>query len=212
VEVEALDERALPQPMRPHGAVGRVFGFVMERLSAPNYRWVVAQFATVKPNSYLEIGFGTGALARLVARKFKPGRLAGVDPSELMVASATKKLRPFAKKTAIDLQLGDDTLLAGIAGPFDAISATHSFQFWRDPETTLARIHALLAPGGLFVLVLRKHISGSVMSWIPNPITKSGDELAGARQALMSASFRIVADETLKTGSYGIVTARGDEP
>ncbi|HKD23970.1 MAG TPA: class I SAM-dependent methyltransferase [Rhizomicrobium sp.] len=207
-----MDERALPQPMRPHGAVGRVFGFLMERLSAPIYRWVVVQLAPIKPRSYLEIGFGTGELARLVARRLKPQRLAGIDPSELMVASATKKLRPFAKKTQIDLQLGDDTILAGIAGPFDAIAATHSFQFWRDPVATLARIHALLAPGGLFVLVLRKHVSGSVMSWIPNPITKSGDELGGARRALAGAGFHIVADETLKTGSHGIVATRGDEP
>ena len=205
-----MDARDIPQPMRPHGVVGRVFGFLMERLSAPNYRWVMAQLAALKPKRYLEIGFGTGELARLVAQKLKPERLAGVDPSELMVAFATKKLRRFAKQTAIDLRLGDDTMLADFARPFEAIVATHSFQFWRDPDATLGSIHALLPPDGLFVLVLRKHISGDVMTWIPNPITRSGDELGGARQALAAAGFHIVIDEKLKTGSHGIVATRGD--
>jgi len=200
----------LPQPMRPHGAVGVVFGFLMERLSASHYRWVVAQLKPVKPKAYLEIGFGTGALAKRVAQKLKPGRIAGVDPSPLMLRTARKKLRRFERKMKVELCEGDDTALAAMSGPFDAIVATHSFQFWSDPTATLARIRALLSPGGRFVLVLRPHISGHVMKVIPNPITKSGDEAGGVRRALVEAGFRIIADETLKTGSQGITSARAD--
>ena len=190
--------------------MGVVFGFIMEQLSASNYRWVVAQLKPVKPKSYLEIGFGTGALAKLVAQKLKPERIAGVDPSPLMLRTTQKKLRRFARKTKIDLREGDDTALAAMSGPFDAIVATHSFQFWSDPVTTLARIRALLSPNGRLVLALRPHISGPVMKVIPNPITKTGDELGGVRRALAEAGFRIVADETLKTGSFGIAAVRAD--
>jgi len=203
-----VNDRDLPQPMRPHGFAGRIFGVVMQWLSAPNYRWVMAQLRPTKPKAYLEIGFGTGKLAEMVAKKLRPQRLVGIDPSELMVATARKKLRRFARKLALDLRHGDDGLLATLDGPFDAVVATHSFQFWSDPATSLARIHALLSPDGRLVLVLRRHISGNVMRVVPNPISKSGDERGGTRQALGDAGFRIVADETLKTGSYGLVAAR----
>jgi ubiquinone/menaquinone biosynthesis C-methylase UbiE len=200
-----MDERNMPQPMRPRGFVGHIFGMIMERLSAPNYRWVIRQLKAIKPQSYLEIGFGTGRLAELVATQLKPKRLAGVDPAELMLKTARKRLRRFARKTSIELHHGDDSLLASLTGPFDAIVATHSFQFWSDPVATLARVHALLAPQGLLVLVLRTHFSGSVTPWIPNPISKSGDELGSTRRALADSGFRIIADEKLKTGSHGIV-------
>ena len=206
-----MPERDFPQPMRPHGAVGVVFGFIMERLSAPNYRWVMAQLKPIKPKAYLEIGFGTGRLAAMVAQKFRPARIVGVDPSPLMLRTAQRKLRRFARKTKIELREGDDAELATMTGPFDAIAATHSFQFWSDPVATLACIRALLASKGLLVIVLRPRFSDSVVPWIPNPISKSGDELGGLRKALADAGFRIVADETLKTGSYGIVATPGGQ-
>ena len=43
-----MDDRDLPQPMRPHGFAGRIFGVVMQWLSAPNYRWVVQQLRADK--------------------------------------------------------------------------------------------------------------------------------------------------------------------
>lgn len=202
-----MSER-MPQPMRPTGFVGRIFGFIMERLSEPNYRWVMRQLAAVKPKAYLEIGFGTGRLAELVAQKFKPTRIVGLDPSELMVKTTRKKLKRFARKIDLSLTQGDNTMLGTLAGPFDAVVATHSFQFWSEPLATLAQIHALLALKGVLVLVLRKHFSKSVIPWLPNPISRSGDELGGTRKALVDCGYRIVADETLKTGSFGIVAIR----
>ena len=203
-----MDARNIPQPMRPHGLQGRLFGFLMERLSATNYRWVVAQLKPRKPKRYLEIGFGTGKLAQMVARKLRPQRIAGVDPAPLMVATARKKLGWMARKIAIALEQGDDTHLATLEGPFDAIVATHCFQFWADPAATLARIHALLAPDGILVLVLRQHITARVAPFIPNPITRSGDELAGIGTALRLAGFRIVADERFKTNSQGLAAVK----
>jgi SAM-dependent methyltransferase len=196
----------MPQPMRPSGFGGRLFGVAMEWLSASNYRWVVEQLEPVKPRSYLEIGFGTGKQAQLVARRLRPARICGVDPSELMLATARKRLARFSLATAIDLRLGDDTLLAGWPlGPLDAIVAAHSWQFWADPMPTLARFRTLLAPTGRFVMVIRSHISDGVQKWIPNPITKGGNELEGLRAALATAGFRTLVDEKLRTGSQGIV-------
>jgi SAM-dependent methyltransferase len=197
----------IPQPMRPAGFGGRVFGLLMEWLAAPNYRWVIRQLEPVKPSTYLEIGFGTGRMAELVAERFPLSRISGVDPSELMLKTATRRLRRF-KKITLDLRLGDDGLLATWPeGPFDAIAASHSWQFWSDAEPTLKRIRALLSPNGRFVMVIRRHISKEVIDWIPNAVTKSGDELGGLRAMLKASGFRILVDEKLTTGSHGIVAA-----
>ena len=200
--------RKIPQPMRPAGLGGRIFGHLMEWLAAPNYHWVIRQLGPGKPRSYLEVGFGTGRLMQLAAERFLPQRLYGVDPSNLMLRTALKKLQRFDGKTQLHLRLGDDELLKNWPeGPFDAIVASHSFQFWRNPVATLLRIRSLLSPQGRFVLVIRRHISSEVITWIPNPITQSGDELGGLRAALAAAGFQILIDEKLKSGSQGLVMA-----
>jgi SAM-dependent methyltransferase len=195
-----------PQPMLPHGFAGRIFGWIMETVSASNYRWVITRLKEFAPRTYLEIGFGTGALAELVAREIKPSVLCAVDPSELMFKKVKRRLKKFAKKTKIDLKLGNDTNLDWADGSFDAIVASHSFQFWSDPVTTLEKLRRLITPRGRVVFVLRNHgRAKSANSWLPNPISKSGNEIEGLKQAIADAGFRAVRDERLSTGSHGLV-------
>jgi SAM-dependent methyltransferase len=197
-----------PQPMRPHGLKGRIFGVLMERLAASNYRWTLGQLQPYAPQTYLEIGFGTGKLAELVASQLKPICLCGVDPSDLMFEKAVRRLKPYAKSTEIDLRVGDDTDLPWAEGSFDAIVASHSFQFWHDPLTTLGRVRKLIRTNGRLLFVIRnhRHISRNVKEWVPNPITKTGKkELEGLRTALNGAEFRIVRDEPLPSDSQGLV-------
>jgi demethylmenaquinone methyltransferase/2-methoxy-6-polyprenyl-1,4-benzoquinol methylase len=140
----------------------------MARKNKPAYRWTVSQLEASPPQSLLEIGFGTGHMLALAAKKLKPARIAGVDPSELMVESAQKRLKRFRKKAEIELKQGDDTALPA-HGPYDAITALHSFQFWAHPATTLAHVHSLLAPDGRFILVLRLHGKRAGRK-VPNPL------------------------------------------
>jgi ubiquinone/menaquinone biosynthesis C-methylase UbiE len=166
---------------------------------------VVDVLRQTKPRSYLEIGFGTGRLAELVAAKLNPECIAGVDPSELMFDRATRRMKRFRRKIKLDLRYGDDGKLDWPPQTFDAIVASHSFQFWSDPLATFKTVRILLKPEGRFVLVIRSHISDDVSKWIPNPITKAGNELEGLRAALSGAGFRIARDEKLRTGSRGVV-------
>jgi ubiquinone/menaquinone biosynthesis C-methylase UbiE len=198
-----------PQPMLPHGFGGRVFGWIMETVATSNYRWVVDQLRPFKPLTYLEIGFGTGKLAEMVSREIKPNVLCGVDHSELMFEKASRRLRRFAKKNEVDLRLGNDANLPWADHSFDAIVASHSFQFWSDPVATLKKLRALISPQGHLVFVLRNHrqISRSVRGWIPNPITKSGKEIVGLKQALADSGFRVIKEERLRSGSDGLIAA-----
>jgi SAM-dependent methyltransferase len=187
--------------MRPSGTMGKIFGWLMGRLNAPAYRWTVQQLRAVKPKSILEIGFGTGHFLRLAAKKLKPVKIAGVDPSPLMLETARKRLWKFRKKISIDLKLGDDTKLPK-DGPYDAIVALHSFQFWTHPATTLAEIRALLAPAGRFVVVLRLH---GKRSKAPNPLSRGGDEITAACGVFQHAGFVILGMKGISKSSHGIV-------
>ena len=193
--------------MRPSGRIGKIFGWVMGRLNAGAYRWAVAQLEPAKPQNLLEIGFGTGDLLKLAARRLKPRRIAGVDPSELMLETARKKLRRFRKKAEIDLRLGDDSALPD--GPFDAIVAAHCFQFWSDPHTTLQHLRAMLSPGGRLILVLRRHYSKGVANWIPNPLSHSGNEVSATIAAAQQAGFVLKATAAISKSSQGLAFACG---
>jgi SAM-dependent methyltransferase len=192
--------KTVPQAMRPHGRTGRIFGWLMGRLNKPAYRWTVEQIG--HPKSLLEIGFGTGDLLALAAKKLKPTHIVGVDPSELMVETAHRKLKRFRKKAEIDLKRGDDTALPA-QGLFDAVAALHSFQFWAHPVTTLAHIHALLAPEGRFVMVLRIH--GRGRKKIPNPLSREGNEVGQAIAAAQAAGFVMLSMSGLSKTSQGLV-------
>src|ERR1700744_1731801 len=97
------DRPSIPQAMRPDGRMGAVFGFVMARLNGGAYRWTIEQLGPFQPRSFLEIGFGTGHLLAQATRVFPLERVAGVDPSPLMVETARKRLA-FAKSTVVDIR------------------------------------------------------------------------------------------------------------
>jgi len=194
----------LPQAMQPSGRMGTVFGFVMAQLNDGAYRWAVAQLRPLQPKSLLEIGFGTGHHLARAIRTLKLERAAGVDPSQLMVETARKRLHRFGKKVALDIRRGDDTSLPD--GSFDAIAALHSFQFWSDPDAALARIRELLAPGGRLVLVLRTH-EKKPPEWLPNPLSRAGNEIAAACAALERAGFAVTGMQGISKTSQGILAA-----
>jgi SAM-dependent methyltransferase len=195
--------KRLPQAMRPSGRMGKVFGFVMAQLNSDAYRWTVDQLRPVQPKSLLEIGFGTGHLLARAIRTLKLERAAGVDPSPLMVETAQKRLRRFARKVTLEVRQGDDASLPD--GPFDAIVALHSFQFWSDPDQALARIRTRLALGGRLVLVLRTHGPKNAPKWLPNPLSRSGNEIAATCQALERAGFAVTGMQGISRASQGVV-------
>lgn len=202
-----MPDKKLSQAERPNGTAGRVFGWLMTRLNEKSYRWAIEQLKPAAPASYLEIGFGTGRQIELAVRDLNVKHAAGVDPSPLMLEAAEKRLRRARKKAEIDLKLGDDTALAW-PGPFDAITAMHSFQFWSDPEATLAHLRGLLAPNGRLVLALRRHGMMGRRK-VPNPLSRKKDEISAACAAFEKAGFTIAAIQAISKSSHGIVLRCG---
>lgn len=100
---------------------------------------------TVAAPRVLEIGAGTG-LASEGLLAGKPGRLSLVEPDPSLCSFLEARFGP----AGVEIIPGG-FLDAIIEGPFDLIACAAAFH-WMEPEPALARIKALLEPGGIWAM------------------------------------------------------------
>lgn len=192
------------QAMRPHGAVGRVFGLLMTLINAPAFAFAEQLLAPRADDAILEIGFGTGRLVRRLAPRVR--FVGGVDPSQLMVETALKANAAAVACGRVELRLGEAGALPWPDGTFDAACALHSFQFWPDPVAGLTEVARVLKPNGRLLLMLRAHGRPGAEP-LPNPLSRSSDECAETLALLKSLGWRdAAAGEPL--GRTATLTAR----
>lgn len=196
----------VPQSLCPHGFWGRVFGWLMDRGNARAHDFALRRLDVRNTDTILEIGFGTGRLLRKMAKQAREGFVCGVDPSELMLHTAEKRTKKFRKNGHVELKLGKASALPWADAQFDKAAALHSFQFWENPAHDLAEVRRVLKPGGLLVLVLRARRKAGP-KWLPNHISRSGQEIAGAFELLANGGFSETRIEG-KVGSSPVLTAR----
>jgi ubiquinone/menaquinone biosynthesis C-methylase UbiE len=91
----------------------------------------------------LDVGCGTGILARAaVERVGRPGFVAGIDPSDGMIAVA-RRLGP-----AVAWDMGVAERLPYADGSFDRVVSQFALMFFTDRPAALAEIGRVLASGG----------------------------------------------------------------
>lgn len=97
----------------------------------------------------LDLCCGTGASTEALLRAIPDARVVGLDASEGMLRVAREK----SALGGVELVCGDasDPSAAGVRGPFDGIVMAYGIRNLADPDAALARIHALLRPGGRVV-------------------------------------------------------------
>lgn len=140
---------------RPTGPLGWVAGWLMAGTNAPMNRMVAALLDVRPADRVLEIGFGPGELIHLLAHRAGAGAVAGVDPSAVMVARATRRNRRFVRGGRVELRQGTVSRLPYPDGVFDKVCAVNSAQFWPAPLADLREVRRVLRPGGLLVVGLR---------------------------------------------------------
>jgi ubiquinone/menaquinone biosynthesis C-methylase UbiE len=93
----------------------------------------------------LEVGCGTGAVARLLARWPKVGDVLGVDPSPYLVDRA-RALNPGLPNLVFEV--GDGRALDVKDGSVDVVIMHTVLTHVQGPEVMLAEAHRVLRPGG----------------------------------------------------------------
>src|SRR4029453_7082110 len=132
----AKPEWSARQSRRPSGWIGEIVARVMSFETAPANRAALDVLAVQPGEEVLEIGCGHGrTLARLAATT--SARLAGVDPSEVMVRLARRRLRPSIEAGRASVALGSSAAIPHGDARFDAALAVHVVYFWSKPRADL---------------------------------------------------------------------------
>jgi SAM-dependent methyltransferase len=175
-------KQLLHLPQNPSGLMGQIFGKIMECTNVHAYDQAINALAPVNKELYLELGFGTGRFAEMLLSTTTNTFVAGVDPSDTMVQTATDRLIDRGWHDRIELHQGKDDSLPWEDNLFDAVIAIHCFRFWPDPDRSLSEIGRVLRPQGRIVIVFRDH-SVYAPDWLPNPLSTSGQEVELAKNA-----------------------------
>ena len=178
---------------RPAGLWGRAAGLLMAHRASNRRRnsWAVSLLDVRRNDRVLEIGFGPGLAIRELSRIAVEGYVCGIDHSELMLRSASRRNADGLRRGIVDLRLGSVDDLPPFDRPFDKILAVNAMMFWSDPVARLAELRQLLRPGGLIAVANQPRGPGAT------------DETAAAKGrensvALDRAGFSEVRLETLR--------------
>ncbi|WP_052441683.1 class I SAM-dependent methyltransferase [Streptacidiphilus anmyonensis] len=138
----------------PRGLGGTLVGALMARRHGPQIRACVADLAPAAGEHVLEIGFGPGLSLGVLAGAAPDLLVAGVDPSELMLASARRRTRRLGSgiHERIELCQGTADDLPWPDATFDGVCATNSVQLWRPLDVSLTEVRRVLRPGGRLAL------------------------------------------------------------
>jgi ubiquinone/menaquinone biosynthesis C-methylase UbiE len=113
----------------------------------------VADLVGVRPGDrVLEVGYGGGALARLLASRIGGGVVCGADPSPDMRALATRRNRRAVAAGRLDLRVGSAAATGFPDGAFDHVVTVNTVALWPDLARGLYELHRVTRPGGDIVI------------------------------------------------------------
>jgi SAM-dependent methyltransferase len=150
----AKSELISRQSRRPSGWLGEIVARVMAFETAPANRIAVQRLAVRAGESVLEIGCGHGRTLAALAET--PGAfLAGIDPSDVMVRVARKRMQRWIDAGHAQVTLASSAQIPHPDARFDAALAVHVVYFWSEPRVDLGEIRRVLRPGGRLLLGYR---------------------------------------------------------
>ncbi|WP_434582187.1 class I SAM-dependent methyltransferase [Carbonactinospora thermoautotrophica] len=141
----------------PRGLLGRVAGWIMARANTANQEETAGPLGVLPGDRVLEIGYGPGRLVRLLAERTEAALIAGVDPSPVMLAQASRANRDAVRAGRVNLRTGTAERLPFPDATFDRVVSVNNVQLWPDLAAGLKEVHrvlvgqqrpALARPGG----------------------------------------------------------------
>ncbi|MGH7288738.1 MAG: class I SAM-dependent methyltransferase [Myxococcota bacterium] len=175
----AKPELIARQSRRPSGWLGEIVARVMAFETAQANRIAVDRLAARAGEAVLEIGCGHGrTLARLAEAPCT--YLAGIDPSEVMVRLARRRMQRWIGSGRADVSLASSAKIPYADGRFDAVLAVHVVYFWNEPLADLSEVRRVLRRGGRVLLGYRPR-DEQTLGALPATVyaLRSGSEIEG---------------------------------
>lgn len=129
------------------------FEHLTERFSLPMARRVVSGAALRPGARVLDVGCGTGVVARLAARQAAPGgHVVGLDLSDGMLRKAAELAARDASACTAEFRKGDAERLDFADGSFDAVLSLFALRHFPDPLQALREMFRVGRAGGRAVI------------------------------------------------------------
>jgi ubiquinone/menaquinone biosynthesis C-methylase UbiE len=205
----AKPELIARQSRQPSGWLGEIVARVMAYDTAHANRIAVERLAVQAGEAVLEVGCGHGrTLARIAQAPC--GSLAGIDPSEVMVRLARRRLRRRIEAGRAEVSLAASSALPYPDARFDAALAVHVLYFWKDAIAELREIRRVLRPGGRALLGYRPG-DAETLAALPSTVyaLRSVAETEGL---LAQAGFVAIRSTHHSIGKSQFVCTEGSSP
>jgi len=126
-------------------------GDEMERHHLPIFEPVLPLMDVKPKDRVLDLGCGSGWATRLVAKRFHPKKIVGIDISDEMVRRAAEQSKGIAN---IEFKQGAAEKIPLPDASVDKIFSIESFYYWPNQMAGLKEAKRVLAPSGeLFILI-----------------------------------------------------------
>lgn len=183
-------------------------------LFEPGHAMLIDELANIRPDALvLDIGCGTGELARRLARR--GCYVVGLDLCEPMLHQVRPKLN--GQSGRVHLSVGDSEHLPFASRMFDAVTCANSFHHYPDQRAVVREMFRVLRPGGRLLVVdgFRDNLVGRIMYDVI--ITHvEGDvwhrDALDMRDLMRSAGFRSVSQDKRAQALFPILLTRGIVP
>jgi ubiquinone/menaquinone biosynthesis C-methylase UbiE len=182
------------------------------RAADPQHRAIVESYLTrvelSSPAQVLEVGCGTGAVTRVLARRPGVSRVVGVDPSAVFIAKALDLATGLDN---LSFEVGDGRALRFAAQEFDAVIVHTTLCHVPQPELMLSEAARVLRPGGVLSVCEVDYSTLSVAVSESDPLQSCMDAVKSTfiydvwLVRRLPKLLRSTGLQLLSTGSHGYI-------
>lgn len=141
---------------RPHGLLGHLWGWLMDRANGREIASSVEALSVEPHHRVLEIGFGGGLGLQLLLASAREGTVTGTDLSEVLRSRAERRFAGPIREGRLRLVAAAVERLPFDDLSFDRVVSVNTVYFWSAPEQGLAELFRVLERGGRVVVSMRR--------------------------------------------------------
>lgn len=178
------------QSASPSGVIGHLIASIMVHETQDVNERTVAALEVQPDDSILDIGCGSGLSLSRLAALAPLGRIAGIDPSPVMVARAVRRNHAHVSPGRFDILTAGVEALPFPAGSFSKVMSVHTLYFWPELVPAFGEIARVMKRGGRLVLALRTDADTAALNSFPREVYRFRS-VTDVAQMLRNSGFAV---------------------
>ncbi|WP_409199572.1 class I SAM-dependent methyltransferase [Methanobrevibacter sp. DSM 116169] len=134
----------------PRGGFGSFITLFMNKMNNKQYKSILDNIDIKNNDAVLDIGFGNGYVIEKILKK-NPKKAYGIDISQDMLKTTSKKLKSDINSGKLDLKIANVKDLPYDEDFFNKIYTINTMYFWDEPVKSFKEIKRCLKTDGIFL-------------------------------------------------------------